>query len=183
MKNLIVVGGTMGVGKTTTCRQLQKMLPRNVFLDGDWCWDMQPFVVTGETVAMVEGNIVHLLNSFLACSEYENVIFCWVLHEQGILDGLMARLDLDGCATHSFSLVSDQRALSERLGRDIAAGRRSEDVIERSTARMPLYDRLDTTKVDVSSISPADAARRIAQAISGPVGGRSFFGNRETMSR
>ena len=51
----------MGVGKTATCRELQKILARNVFLDGDWCWDMQPFVVTDETTAMVGGNIAHLL--------------------------------------------------------------------------------------------------------------------------
>ena len=82
MKNLIIVGGTAGVGKTTTCRELQKILPRNVFLDGDWCWDMRPFLVTGETKKMVESNIAHLLNNFLDCSEFENVIFCWVLHQQ-----------------------------------------------------------------------------------------------------
>ena len=91
MKNLIIVGGTAGVGKTTTCRELQKILPRNVFLDGDWCWDMRPFLVTGETKKMVESNIAHLLNNFLDCSEFENVIFCWVLHQQKILDDLIAR--------------------------------------------------------------------------------------------
>lgn len=155
----------MGVGKTTTCRELQKILPRNVFLDGDWCWDMQPFVVTSETIAMVEGNINHLVNSFLACSEFENVIFCWVLHEQRILDNLMAGLDLGDCATYSFSLVSTKQALSERLSHDIAAGKRSDDIVGRSTARIPLYDELDTVKIDVSAISPADAARRIAEHV------------------
>ena len=155
----------MGVGKTATCRELQKMLPRNVFLDGDWCWDMQPFVVTGETIAMVNGNIAHLLNSFLACSEFENVIFCWVLHEQHILDDLLDALDLDDCITYSFSLVSSEKALSERLGRDIAAGKRKDDITERSVARIPLYDELDTVKIDVSTISPADAARRITEHV------------------
>ena len=104
MKNLIIVGGTMGVGKTATCRELQKILPRNVFLDGDWCWDMHPFVVTDETKAMVNSNIAHLLNGFLACSEFENVIFCWVLHEQHIFDDLINALDLNGCTTHCFHL-------------------------------------------------------------------------------
>src|ERR1700758_4094129 len=113
MKNLIIVGGTMGVGKTATCRELQKTLPRNVFLDGDWCWDMHPFVVTEETIAMVNSNIAHLLNGFLACSEFENVIFCWVLHEQHILDDLIAKLNLDNYITYSFSLVSNKQALSE----------------------------------------------------------------------
>jgi len=67
MKNLIIVGGTMGVGKTATCRELQKVLPRNVFLDGDWCWDMHAFAVTGETIAMANCNItICLMASSLA---------------------------------------------------------------------------------------------------------------------
>ena len=75
MKRLILVGGPMGVGKTTACQLLKQRLPRCAFLDGDWCWDMHPFVVTDETRAMVMDNIVHLLSGFLACSELENVIF------------------------------------------------------------------------------------------------------------
>ena len=161
MKNLIIVGGTAGDGKTTTCRELQKILPRNVFLDGDWCWDMRPFVVTGETIKMVESNIAHLLNNFLDCSEFENVIFCWVLHQQKILDDLIARLNHSDCTIHCFSLVSNKQALSERLSRDIAGGKREPDIIERSAARIPLYDALDTVKIDVSTISSADAAMRI----------------------
>ena len=153
----------MGVGKTSTCRELQKILPRNVFLDGDWCWDMHPFVVTGETVAMVNSNITHLLNGFLACSEFENVIFCWVLHEQHILDDLINELNLNGSTTHCFSLVSTEQALAERLNGDIAAGKRDSGITERSVARISLYDELDTVKIDVSTISPADAARRITE--------------------
>lgn len=76
MKTLILIGGTMGIGKTTACQCLKKALPRAVFLDGDRCWDADPFQVTDETKAMVEGNICYLLNSFLHCSAYENVIFC-----------------------------------------------------------------------------------------------------------
>jgi hypothetical protein len=67
---------------------------------------MRPFVVTDETKAMVDSNIAHLLNGFLACSEFENVIFCWVLHEQHILNNLVNALNLNGCTTHYFSLVS-----------------------------------------------------------------------------
>jgi hypothetical protein len=165
VKNLIIIGGTMGVGKTATCRELQKILPKNVFLDGDWCWDMCPFVATNETKGMVNSNIIHLLNGFLACSEFENVIFCWVLHEQHILDGIIKVLNLNGCTTHCFSLVSTEQALVERLNRDIATGRRGSEITERSVARVSLYDELDTIKIDVSSISPTDAARRITEHI------------------
>ena len=34
MKKLYIIGGTMGVGKTTVGQQLKKDLPNSVFLDG-----------------------------------------------------------------------------------------------------------------------------------------------------
>ena len=71
MKTLYLIGGTMGVGKTTVSQILKKRLPNAVYLDGDWCWDASPFQVTEETKAMVLDNICHLLSNFLRCSAYE----------------------------------------------------------------------------------------------------------------
>ena len=68
MKTLYLIGGTMGVGKTTVSQQLKKDLANSVFLDGDWCWDADPFQVTDETKEMVMDNICYLLNNFLHCS-------------------------------------------------------------------------------------------------------------------
>ena len=92
MKRLYMIGGPMGVGKTAACRQLQQLLDRSVFLDGDWCWDAHPFQVTEETREMVLENISFLLNSFLRCSAYDHVIFCWVLHRREIREDLLRRL-------------------------------------------------------------------------------------------
>ncbi len=66
MKRLLLIGGTMGVGKTAASQELKRLLPRAVFLDGDWCWDADPFVVTDETKAMVLDNIAYLFKQFLA---------------------------------------------------------------------------------------------------------------------
>lgn len=63
MKNIFLIGGTMGVGKTTTCQIIKNKLNNSVLLDGDWCWDMHPFQVTEETKQMVEDNICFLLNT------------------------------------------------------------------------------------------------------------------------
>ena len=84
MKRLYMIGGPMGVGKTAACRQLQQLLDRSVFLDGDWCWDAHPFQATEETQEMVLENISFLLDNFLRCSAYDHVIFCWVLHRREI---------------------------------------------------------------------------------------------------
>ena len=79
MKTLYLVGGPMGVGKTSVCQLLKRRLDRCAFLDGDWCWDMDPFVVNDETKEMVLDNICFVLDRFLHCTEFENVVFCWVL--------------------------------------------------------------------------------------------------------
>ena len=97
MKNLYIIGGTMGVGKTAVSQQLKSDLPNSVFLDGDWCWDASPFQVTNETKAMVTDNICYLLKKFLHCSAYENVIFCWVMHQQSIIDSILEKLDTQNC--------------------------------------------------------------------------------------
>lgn len=68
MKTLYLIGGTMGVGKTTISKQLKQELNQSVFLDGDWCWDMHPLIVNEETKAMVLDNICHLLNNFIHLS-------------------------------------------------------------------------------------------------------------------
>lgn len=162
MKKVVFINGTMGVGKTATCGELRKLLPRNVFLDGDWCWEMRPFVVTEETKAMVRGNILHLLNSFLACSEFEHVIFCWVMHTKEILDDLLGALNLDGHAVYRFTLISSETSLADRLNRDVEAGLRDPDVVSRAIERLRLYDALDTVKIDVSAITARQAAERIA---------------------
>ena len=48
-KTLYLIGGTMGVGKTTVGQILKQRMDRAVFLDGDWCWDADPFQVNEET--------------------------------------------------------------------------------------------------------------------------------------
>ncbi|MBR5231320.1 MAG: AAA family ATPase [Clostridia bacterium] len=162
MKNLYLIGGTMGVGKTTVSQQLKRLLPRSVFLDGDWCWDAHPFVVNDETKAMVMDNICHTLGNFLGCSAYENVIFCWVMHEQKIVEDILSALDTRACRVHCISLVCSEEALRQRLEKDIEKGLRTQDILERSAARLPLYEKMDTVKIDVSDISPSAAAQRIA---------------------
>lgn len=163
MKKLYLVGGTMGVGKTAVCKLLRDMLPNSVFLDGDWCWDMNPFVVTEETKSMVMDNICHLLRNFIACSRYDNIVFGWVMHEQAIIDDILSRLDTSDCAVKCISLVCSGEALTARLKKDIDAGLRAPDIVARSLVRLPLYECLDTLKIDVSGISVRDAAEIISR--------------------
>lgn len=165
MKKLIMIGGTMGVGKTTISSLLKKELDKSVMLDGDWCWDMHPFVVNEETKTMVMNHIVYQLQSFLNCSVIQNVIFCWVMHEQAIIDDICSRLDFQDCQVYSISLICNEETLKQHLEKDIALGLRDESVIERSLNRMKCYHQLKTYKIDISDMNQAEILQNIIQYI------------------
>lgn len=161
MKTIYLVGGTMGVGKTTVCRILKQQLPNCVFLDGDWCWDMDPFRVNEETKWMVMENICFLLNNFIRCSAYENIVFCWVMHEQAIIDGILERLHAEQCQVFWISLICSRKELEQRLRKDVAAGIRQEDIVRRSAERLPLYEKLNTIHIDVTGLTPEETAEKM----------------------
>ena len=158
MKRLYLVGGPMGVGKTAACRRLEQMLPACAFLDGDWCWDMHPFQVTEETKALVLDNICHVLNNFLACSAFENVVFCWVMHQQAIWDALAAHLHTQGWQVVRAALVCAPETLRARVEGDAS---RAPDAAARSLAYLPLYGALDVAQIDVTGLAPEGAARAL----------------------
>lgn len=164
-KNLIFIGGTMGAGKTTVAKQLLEDLPQSVMLDGDWCWMADPFVVNEETKEMVMQNITFMLAQFLESTVYQNVIFCWVMDHQSIIDEIMLRLEEQISGTpnfYNFSLMLSLDALTERLGKDIAAGIRKPDIIERSAARLPLYEKIESIKIHVGNCTVKEIAVQIA---------------------
>lgn len=165
MKRFIMIGGTMGVGKTTTSQLLKKKLNHSVMLDGDWCWDMHPFIVNEETKAMVINNIVYQLQSFIDCSVIENIIFCWVMHDQSIIDQICDRLCLDDCQVYSISLVCDEQTLRQHLQKDIDLGLREESIIKRSLERMSYYDKLSSHQIDISSLKQDEIIQDIIEYI------------------
>src|SRR5690606_7178005 len=156
-------GGPMGVGKTAVGQELKRKLSRSVFLDGDWCWDANPFQVTAETKKMVLENICFLLNQFIRCSAYEHIIFCWVMHEQSIIDGILSNLETTNCEIKAISLLCAEDELGDGLSGGIEAGRREQDVLERSLARKAHYEQLESTKLNTSEQTVGEIAEELAR--------------------
>lgn len=157
MKKLYLIGGTMGIGKTTTCQVLKTKLDKSVFLDGDWCWD----IVNKETKKLVLNNICALLNNDIKFNAFENIIFCWVMHEQSIIDDLLSRLDLKDVKVIAISLVCQKEALEKRIQKDIDQGIRKPDVLARSVERLEMYQKLNTYKIDVSNKTIEEIVKEI----------------------
>lgn len=157
----------MGVGKTSVCKELMKLLPQSVFLDGDWCWYSHPFTVTDATKKVVMENIGFMLQNFLRCPDYQNILFCWVMDHQEIIDEVLERISpaLEDTSVYSISLITSEQALTQHLQKDIDSGLRSPDVLQRSLHRLPLYQQLSTQKLDISNLNAQQAAQKLLNII------------------
>lgn len=75
MKSLFLIGGTMGVGKTSVCQYLNVSLNNSVFLDDDWCWNADPFQVMAETKNMVIDNSATCSTTLFAVPPMKTLFF------------------------------------------------------------------------------------------------------------
>jgi broad-specificity NMP kinase len=160
-KQLIIIHGTMGIGKSTVCERLNKVLPKSVWLDGDWCWMMDPWLFSDENKAMVIDNITHILNNFLANSEFEYIIFSWVIHYETIFNDILKPLSACDFGLHKLTLMCEPEALRERMKK---AGREAQQ-IEASLNRLSLYETMDTIKIDTSYLSPSQVVQTMKSII------------------
>ncbi len=151
----------MGVGKSTTCKALYKRLYSSVWLDGDWCWLMNPWIFSDENKRMVEENIIYLLRNFLKNSSFEYAIFSWVMHLQEIFDRIIGGLSDMEYHLYPITLTCSPNALRERM---LADGRGDHE-IERSIGRLPLFQQLDTFKLDTTNYRPHEVITQIVEMV------------------
>ncbi len=161
MKKLIIINGTPGVGKTTICKALNQNVENSVWLDGDWCWMINPFKVTEENKKMVEDNINHLLNNFLDNTSIETIIFNWVISHNNLMNSIIEKLPVDEVKIIKISLISSEEVLKQRMMKD----GRSKEKIEESIKRLEAYWLMDTIKVDSSELSIKQTVKKIEEII------------------
>ena len=182
MKRLLLIGGPMGVGKSSVCQALMDELMPCVYLDGDWCWDLAPFTVTEETKTLVLDNAAYLLNAFLRCSAVRNVLFRWVMPARFVIDDLLSRIT-EPYSFQLFTLTASEKDLCARLNADIAAGKRTQDVVARSLAYLPLYETgMGGIRVDTSCRSAAEIAQFIADKVVGKAPEQGMFNSAQKTS-
>ena len=114
-----------------------------------------------QVLNLVLQNISDLLRRFLNHSSLKYVVFCWVMHEQRIINSIIEKLDTKNCTVHCISLIVNEKCLRDRLSNDIEKGIRTADILERSIARIPLYQALSTIKIDTNNKTVAMIADEI----------------------
>lgn len=165
MKKLIIINGTMGVGKTTICKSLYKQLENSFWLDGDNCWMMNPFKVDEENKLMVIDNITYMLNNFVKNQICQYVIFNWVIHTDEIMNDIISKLDTSNCEIIKITLTCTEQALINRIENDVKNGIRTVDCITRSIERLSSYDQMNTIKIDTTNKEIATIVNEIKTLI------------------
>lgn len=140
----------MGIGKSTITQELGKQTLNSVYLDGDWCWMINPFIVNNETKQMVIHNIQYLLNSFIKNTQIETIFFCWVMDEQVIVDKVLKGVNKESIDIYHFSLIASPETLRKNIKKDIKLNKRTPNDLARSLERLQKYNALDSIKVDTS---------------------------------
>lgn len=165
MKKLIFIGGPMGVGKTTLAKELMKKMPNAVYLDGDWCWYTNPWILNEETRCIAAANAKDMLRRFIESNSYETIIFTWILHEDSIIKDLTDSLPMNNVEFHNFSLIANEDTIVSRLKKDIDSGLRPQIVIPRSKERLKHYANVSSVHIDTTGLNKDDVVKKIYEIV------------------
>ena len=155
----------MGVGKTSLCKILNKRMENSVWLDGDWCWQIQPFNPNEENKIMVEDNIRHLLLNFCKNSQIDHIIFSWVISSQILLDRILSWFSSENYKIYVITLMASDEILSNRIKKDISLGLRQDTILESSLEKKKLYKAMDTIKLNTSDLTLEETLNQIFEII------------------
>lgn len=161
-KTLVLINGTPGIGKTTVSRELHKTLEHSAWLDGDWCWMINPFVVNQENVTMVESNIATLLNRYMENSSIRYIIFNWVIPNNQIMDKIITSITVKSINVIKITLMCLPSMLEKRLRLD----GRSDSKIKDSIRRLSDYHSMDSIKLNTTDLSIQQTVDEILRIIS-----------------
>lgn len=162
MKKLIMVGGPAGVGKTTVCKELFQSTPHSAWLDGDWCWMVNPYPgKTDEQKRYAEETFGRILDGYMNDENTTSVFFSWLMHSDFMFDLVTKQISHKNYALYKIVLVcEDAGVFVERMKRD---GRRDEQV--NGVVDMDAYRKIDACAIDVSKKTPLEVANEIVERV------------------
>ena len=160
MKNLLFICGPNGIGKTTICREMLRLLPNSAYVDSDPLRLMNPFVLDDDTIPTIRKNIADIIRNYLGCPAAQTVIFSYGFHgrRREVFAGVMN--DLSGLEYRfiPFLLTCNE---AENIRRMACDGRDAERIARALQTSRGAYAELDYPRVDVSALSAHEAAQRL----------------------
>ena len=165
MKKLIIINGTMGVGKTSVGQLLNESIPNSAFIDGDWCCKVDSPLTESIKKLYIE-NIKSILNNYLLSSAVTDIIFCWVIHKNEILYNIINNVDLKNIKVYIITLQANELSLKSRITKRLEYEKRDNNELKRSLYyQQKFYKNMPSYKIDTSNINVQDVAEKICEIV------------------
>lgn len=161
-KKLIIIAGPAGVGKTAVSQALFSSMAGSAWLDGDWCWMVNPYKgKTQDQKRYAEKAFGYILDGYLNDANTQYVLFSWLIRHNFMFDLVTSQIKSKGYGLYKFVLTCDDRQVYQSRMR--RGGRRSGQVNE--PVDMDAYRALDAYAIDVSTKTVHQAAEEIRRRV------------------
>ena len=162
---IIILNGSIGVGKTGVALNLHERFEKSVMLDGDCLGEIRPFdLYDNQRVEYLYDTLVNLVN-FHKQHGYNNFVINYVFETPETLASLTKRLkQLDG-AIYVFWLVCDEKEQEQRIRLRAKCNKHTRDVewelkrakelnkiLEEASRKGFTGERIDTTGKNVQAV-------------------------------
>ena len=114
MKKLILLSGSPCVGKTTVGQYMFEQYNNSAYLDGDWCWCVNPFSVEDKRLRNGDKSMSFILSNYLM-SEFDYVFFSSVvLTDNQIRENILKDITATDYKVIGFTLTCSEDTLIKR---------------------------------------------------------------------
>jgi len=114
MKKLILLSGSPCVGKTTVGKYLFEHYDNSAYLDGDWCWCVNPFSVKDKRLRNGDKSMSFVLSNYLT-SGFDYVFFASVvLTDNKIRENILKDITATDYEVIGFTLTCTEETLIMR---------------------------------------------------------------------
>ena len=114
MKKLILISGSPCVGKTTVGQDLFEQYNNSAYLDGDWCWCVNPFSAKDTRIRNGDKSMSFVLSNYLS-SEFDYVFLSSVvLTDPKIRESILNDITATDYKVIAFTLTCSEETLAKR---------------------------------------------------------------------
>ena len=114
MNKLILLSGSPCVGKSTVGKYLFEQYKNSAYLDGDWCWCVNPFSVRDKRLRNGDKSMSFVLSNYLT-SGFDCVFFASVvLTDSKIRENILKDITATDYEVIGFTLTCSEETLVKR---------------------------------------------------------------------
>lgn len=158
---IIIINGSVGVGKSSVARQLHWTFEKSVYLDGDEIGHVHPFEIYDEARIQHLYDTLALLIKFHQQHGYDNFVINYVFESSASLQDLVRRLKPLDPSIHMYWLTCAKEVQSQRIKKRGRANLEWElnrfvelQCIQQKAAQEGFIGKeIDTTKLEVAEVA------------------------------